>query len=287
MVEECSEACMTAVFSLVAAGIVASGILAAATTTAPATRAVPLGPTSFLAKLHGKVMNLWEIYGEIWTTIFTSIYIFFVTSFLGGDRCFVVINDSPKHVELIVNEEEMVIKEQQLVEYEITPPKIAPCFNFKNTFTKDVGRAGSKTQRIPLPTGVQRKILVQGPYCYLTVRSFTKSFDPGSYSSSYGCEFGDKKGMRGYIVHDSCRLAQRTTRLADVANLIRDFIPEEHAKLDDTTHADDDKQQENATPQPVVPGLELFKDPQTDLESPPNSRSIAWGGEDSMMSVNL
>jgi hypothetical protein len=153
-----------------------------------------------------------------------------------SDTCFVVTNDSPKQVDLIVKAQEMTIVENQTIEYAFGPSEDSALsclsfLSFKNVYTKDVTRAGSETQKIPLSKGMTRKILVQGKQCYISVRSFTDSYDPDSYGSGFGRKFHGNKRKKGYIVHiNNYRLPEKKIKLDDLVQAIDDFLPELHTE---------------------------------------------------------
>lgn len=267
------------VASLVVLGVSAVGFFAAGST----------GITAVTAT-QTRICSLWEAYGTLWKTLLTSVYLFFKTSrHFGGNTCFVVINDSPKQLDLIVKENELTVTERQEVGFTFVPADL-PCFSFGQTYKKDVSRVINTIQKIPLPKEKSRKILVNDKDCYITLRSFTNCYDPDSFDSDYGLEYC---GMQGYIVHlVDYRLVQKNTKLDDLAQGIIDFHPDpvfkesEPVALDETFNDDGSHREAetNAKPATAVsaqvasPDFRTeersspdFPDPRTDLESPPNS----------------
>jgi hypothetical protein len=131
---------------------------------------------------------------------------------------------------------------------------------------KDVTRAGSEDQNIPLPKGMTRNVLVQRKQYYISVRSFTDSFDPDSYGSGFGHQFSGSANMTGYIVliHNYL-LPKRRIKLDDLVQAIDDFLPDAG-----DTYDDDEAVFPNTTMEEHI-SSEQFYDPRTNLVSPPNS----------------
>jgi hypothetical protein len=271
-----------AIAGVVAAGTTGTGSYCATAATATAANgstdsAAAMGP---ICSCIAKLPSLWEAYGTLWKQILTSIYLLYKTSqYLGGNTCFVVINDSPKQLDLIVKGNKLTVTEQQGIGVAFDPPEISglSCCSFSQTYTKDVSRVINTIQKIPLPKEKSRKILVQGKDCYLTLRSY----DPK---------------RKGYIVHlvDYHLPRQRKTKLDDLAQGIFAFHPDpgfkesEPAALDETFDDDGSHQEaeNNAKAPTAVSALdasaevrteerissgEFYSDPRTDLESPPKS----------------
>lgn len=225
-----------------------AGVVAAGTTSS----AVAMGtqPRTGIAKLA----SLWEVYGTLWKGLLTSMYLLYQTSrHLGGNTCFVVINNSPKQLDLIVKENELTVAEKLEISSEFVPPERSGLswFSFSKTYTKDVTKVIDTIQKIPLPKGMSRKILVRDMDCYITLRSFTKCYDPDSFDSDYMLEY---RGMKGYIVHlVDYRLVQRKTKLDDLAQGIIYFHPDpvfkesDPFKLDETYDDDDDDDNDDAS----------------------------------------
>jgi hypothetical protein len=223
--------------------------------------------------------SLWLTFGKAASAFFTFIYLLYQTSRLGGNTCYVFINDSPKQVELIVQENELTVADSQQTEFAFDPGeiiKLLSWFKVSRTYTKGVSRVTAATQKIPLPKGKTRKLLVPGD-CYLTLRSYTKCFDPDSFESDRGHAY---RGMRGYIVHlDNYRLVERETKLDDLAQGIISFLPDQPKEQDETFTGNDSHEEAEINVEAPMAVSQLVVTPEVHSERRISSNEMFYDPE--------